>query len=57
MKHYVLVGWPEIQDFMAHERWEECVFCIEIEGHPVEDSTYAVPFDLYEEVIHTQIHY
>lgn len=50
MKHYVLVGWPEIQDFMAHERWEECVFCIEIEGHPVEDSTYAVPLDLYEEV-------
>lgn len=50
MKHYVLVGWPEIQDFMEHERWEECVFCIEIEGHPVEDSTYAVPLDLYEEV-------
>lgn len=21
MKHYVLVGWPEIQDFMVHERW------------------------------------
>lgn len=50
MKHYVLVGWPEIQDFMVHERWNECVFCIEIENHPVGDSTYAVPFDLYEEV-------
>lgn len=43
MKHYVLVGWPEIQDFMVHERWNECVFCIEIENHPVGDSTYAVP--------------
>lgn len=50
MKHYVLVGWSEIQDFMVHERWSECVFCIEIENHPVGDSTYAVPFDLYEEV-------
>lgn len=35
---------------MVHERWNECVFCIEIENHPVGDSTYAVPFDLYEEV-------
>ena len=54
MKHYVLVGWPEIQDFMLHDRWNECIFCIEIEGHPVGDSTYAVPLDLYEEVSHTQ---
>lgn len=38
MKHYVLVGWPEIQDFMLHDRWNECIFCIEIEGHPVGDS-------------------
>lgn len=50
MKHYVLVGWPEIQDFMVHERCNECVFCIEIENHPVGDSTYAVSFDLYKEV-------
>lgn len=27
---YVLVSWPEIQDFMEHERWEECIFCQEI---------------------------
>lgn len=53
MKHYVLVGWPEIQDFMEHKRWNECVFCIEIQNHPVGDSTYAVPLDLYEEVTHT----
>lgn len=49
MKHYVLVGWPEIQDFMVHERWNECAFC-KIKNHPVRDSTYAVPLDLYEEV-------
>lgn len=39
---YVLISWPEIQDFMEHERWEECIFCQEIEGHPCPDSTYAV---------------
>ena len=37
---YVLISWPEIQDFMEHERWEECIFCQEIEGHPCPDSTY-----------------
>lgn len=50
MQKYYLVGWPEIQDFMEHPRWDECVFCEEIEGHPCGDSTYAVPVDLYEEV-------
>lgn len=51
MEKYVLVGWPEIQEFMEHERWEECIFCIDIEGHPCKDSTYAVPDNLYEEVM------
>ena len=50
MQKYYLVGWPEIQDFMEHPRWDECVFCEEIEVHPSGDSTYAVPLDLYEEV-------
>lgn len=47
---YIMVSWPEIQDFMEHERWSECVFCSEIEGHPCPDSTYMVPKDLYIEV-------
>ena len=51
MEKYVLVNWPEIQVFMEHERWEECVFCMEIPGHPCEDSTYAVPESLYQEVM------
>lgn len=50
MKKYVLVSWPEVQDLMLNNRWEECIFCSEIEGHPVNDSTYAVPEDLYNEV-------
>lgn len=49
-KKYILVSWPEIQDFMGHSRWNECIFCEEIEHHPCEDSTYAVPEDLYNEV-------
>ena len=49
-ERYILVGWPEIQDFMEHPRWNECVFCCEIEGHSCPDSTYAVPESLYEEV-------
>lgn len=50
MKKYVLVSFPRIQDFMEHPRWNECVFCQEIEGHPCERSTFAIPEDLYNEV-------
>lgn len=50
MQRYVMVTWPEIQDFMMHERWSECIFCIEITGHPCPDSTYMVPESLYKEV-------
>lgn len=50
MEKYILVGWPEIQEFMEHPRWSECVFCTEIPGHPCPDSTYAVHESLYEEV-------
>lgn len=50
MEKYLLIGWPEIQEYMLHPRWEECVFCCEIEGHPCPDSTYAVPESLYNEV-------
>ena len=48
MKVYVMVSFPEIQDFMEHPRWNECIFCQSIEGHECPDSTYMVPKDLYE---------
>ena len=35
---------------MEHERFSECIFCIEIEGHPCPDSTYMVPESLYQEI-------
>ena len=47
---YVLVGFPEIQDYMDHNRWNECILCISLPEHPCEDSTYAVPEDLYDEL-------
>lgn len=50
MEKYILVSWPEIQMFMEHPRWSECIFCTEIPGHPCNDSTYAVPESLYKEV-------
>lgn len=50
MEKYVLVTFPEIQDFMEHKRWGECIFCQEITGHPCPNSAYMVPEDLYNEV-------
>ena len=50
IEKYILVSFPEIQKFMAHSRWDECIFCSSIEGHECPDSTYAVPEDLYNEI-------
>lgn len=50
MEKYILVEWPEIQEFMDHLRWSECIFCMEIEGHPFPDSAYMIPEDIYKEV-------
>ena len=50
LERYILVEWPEIQDFMEHPRWEKCIFCQEIEGHPCLDRAYMVPESLYKEV-------
>lgn len=47
---YVLVFWPEIQNFMEHERWNECLLCIGLEENPCPDSTYVVPEDLFNEI-------
>jgi len=51
LEKYILVQWPEIQDFMSHSRWSECIFCMEIEGHQCPDNAYMVPESLYNEVI------
>lgn len=51
-ERYVMVTWPEIQDFMNHKRWNECIFCQEIEGHPCPDSAYMVPESVYDDVMY-----
>ena len=47
---YILIGWPEIQDFMRDPEFDKCVLCTEISGYPCSDSTYAVPESLYYRV-------
>lgn len=46
---YLMVEWPEIQEYMDHPRWSECIFCMEIDGHPCPDGAYMVPETLYNE--------
>ena len=49
---YVLVYWPEIQDFMDHPRYKECYMCNSLdENEDIVVSTYMVPDDLYDEVM------
>lgn len=54
MKKYVLVEWPESQELMEHERFNECLFIQDIDGHiEVGDSAYMCPEDLYEQIFNT----
>lgn len=46
MNKYVILGWPEVQKFMDNERWSECRALIS------DDAEYAIPEDLYEEVMY-----
>ena len=51
MNKYILVGWPEIQNFMDSEHWGECFLCLDVGGQQCDDSIYAVPENVYKEVI------
>ena len=51
MDKYILVQWPESQYLMEHERFNECLFVQDIEGHDeVGSSAYMCPEDLYDEI-------
>lgn len=50
IEKYILVEFPEIQYFMNSPRWNECIFCQEIEGHPCPDGAYMVPESLYNQL-------
>lgn len=51
MTKYILVQWPESQMLIEHERFNECLFVDNIEGHEdVGSSAYMCPEDLYNEL-------
>ena len=51
MEKYVLVEWPESQELMEHERFNECLLIQDIDGHvEVGGSAYMCPEDLWEEI-------
>lgn len=48
---YILVQWPDSQLLMHHERFNECLLVIDIEGHiEVGSSAYMYPEYLYKEL-------
>lgn len=49
MDRYVLVEWPEIQDFMEHPRYNECYSGNSIDENNV-TGAWFVPEDLYYEI-------
>lgn len=50
MDKYIMVTWPDIQTFMEHPRFSECIFCMSTKSNQCPDCTYMVPEDLYNEV-------
>lgn len=48
--NYKLISFPEIQAYMDHERWDECMLCISTDAESASSNDYAVPEDLYNEV-------
>lgn len=49
-KKYVLVLWPQSQEFMEHPRFIECYVLKALDDEDVVDLAYFVPEDLFEEV-------
>lgn len=51
LNEYIMVTWPDVQNFMDNPRWGECIFCQGSEEHFCPDNTYMIPIDLYKEVM------
>lgn len=50
-KEYILVQWPDSQILFDNERFNECLFVQDIDGHEeVGSNAYMCPTDLYEEL-------
>jgi hypothetical protein len=46
---YIMVLWPESQQFMEHPRFNECYLVQALEGQEYFDSAYFIPEDIYLE--------
>lgn len=46
---YILVQWPESQEFMNHPRFKECLLVDATFNSEVGSSAYMVPEDIYEQ--------
>ena len=49
MTKYLLIEWPEIQDYMDSDRWEECYSAISC-NTSIESGVWFVPEDLVKEI-------
>lgn len=49
MKKYIIVIWLNSQEFMEHERFNECYLVQAIEGQEEFPAAYSVPGDLYDD--------
>lgn len=50
-QRYVLVTWPESQQFMDHERFNECLLIQDIDSRiEVGSAAYMIPEDMYLEI-------
>lgn len=48
---YILVQWSDSQLLMENNRFSECIFCMDTEGHEeVGNCAYMCPEDLWEEI-------
>lgn len=50
MERYIMVTFPDVQRFMEHPRWNECLLCMDVNGDSCINDTYMVPEDLYRMV-------
>ena len=53
MDKYILVQWPESQELMGHERFNECLLVQDIDDYDGTCSSYMCPEDLYEKIFNT----
>lgn len=52
VKKYILVGWPNIQKFMTHPKWDKCFTLLLLGWHVNGNELKAQIEDIYTKRIH-----